>query len=82
MKYRAIDIASTPFKHAYGLSIGKPYEASTIKDLAYYIAYYWHRCSARLQFLDEYGIWVDAAENEQDAFNKELDFRFSYFENK
>ena len=77
MKYRAVNFDGIPFGNGK-----EPYVADAIEDLAYYIAYYWHRCSVALQMLDSEGKWAIAPYDLQNAFHKELDFRFSSFEHK
>ena len=68
------------FTVAYGPDCRLPKTASTIRELATYIAYYWWRCSAWLETSVDGISWKNADEKMQNDFNKMLNDEFFKYE--
>lgn len=78
----AIDANGHPFEVVYGENIGDVKISNSFLDLANYIAYYNHRCYAKLLVKYDNGAWKSASYACQKKFNEELNSEFFFHEMK
>lgn len=80
-KYSACDANGIDFRYTYGSMTDKRIICNSLKELAYSIAYYYHRSAAYLMIWKS-SKWEKADEDSQREFNTLLDMAFWYRESR